>query len=191
MKWILNFILLMPALVFAGNGADNTYTVAKDHSITIHGTSNLHDWTETAGIVTGNFNITWNNDGTFDIDAASLKIDVRSIKSDHSAMDNNTYDALKANENPEILFILSTPVKNIQTKSGETTIFIKGNLSIAGVMKNVGLAVKVLIPAYRRLKFEGSQLIKLSDYNIDPPTALFGALKTGNEIKVDFKIGLQ
>jgi hypothetical protein len=37
------------------------------------------------------------------------------------------------------------------------------------------------------MEFEGTQAIKMTDYSVNPPTALFGALKTGNDITITFK----
>jgi hypothetical protein len=49
------------------------------------------------------------------------------------------------------------------------------------------MQIKVLMQGKEKLTFEGSQTIKMSDYNIVPPVALFGALKTGNEITINYK----
>jgi polyisoprenoid-binding protein YceI len=185
------FLLIAPMLVFASASASTIYTIAKDFSITIKGTSNLHDWTETVEKATGTVSINWNSDGTFDLEGVSIRIDVHSIKSDHNAMDKNTYEALKADSYPTITFVLTTPVKNIPAKPTKTTIHVKGNLTIAGVTKSVDVALVVLSPGNRRLQFEGSQNVKMPDYNIDPPTSMLGALRTGNEVTIEFKTGIQ
>ena len=70
------------------------------------------------------------------------------------------------------------------------TIAAKGSLNIAGVTRPVDMMVKVLIRGNRKLIFEGSQTIKMSDFDIAPPTALFGTLKTGNEVAINFKTGI-
>jgi hypothetical protein len=49
------------------------------------------------------------------------------------------------------------------------------------------MQVKVFMPSTGQLAFEGSQTIKMTDYGITPPTALFGTLKTGDEITITFK----
>ncbi len=169
----------------------NTYPISKDYTVTIQGTSNLHSWNETVEKVSGNVVVNWNKDGSFDVNAITIKMDVHSIKSDvGSVMNNNTYKALKADSHPEIIFALNAPVKNNQIKSDEMTIAAKGSLNIAGVTRPVDMMVKVLIRGNRKLIFEGSQTIKMSDFDIAPPTALFGTLKTGNEVAINFKTGI-
>ncbi len=166
-----------------------TYTLSKDYTVSINGTSNLHNWNEKVGIVSGDALINQNSDGSFDLEAINIKMDVHSIKSSEgSIMNNNTYKALKADVNPQIIFTLTLPVKSIQPILNDKMITAKGNLSIAGASKPVDMQVKIFMQKNGKLGFEGSQTIKMTDYSIDPPVALFGTLKTGNEITINFKI---
>jgi polyisoprenoid-binding protein YceI len=166
----------------------NGYTLTNDYTVTIRGTSNLHAWDENVKIVSGDGNVNWNKDGSFDLNAVSIKMSVHSIKSDMGAvMNNNTYKALKADTYPEIIFKLTVPIKSIQSKPDQNSISAKGTLTIAGVTKTVDMKVKVFMQEQNKLTFEGSQSIKMTDFGIDPPTALFGTLKTGDEITIYFK----
>jgi len=132
--------------------------------------------------------VSWNADESFDLEVIHIKMDVHSIKSDMgSIMNNNTYKALKADANPEITFTLTDPVKSIQCKPNEKTISAKGNLTIAGVTKPVDMQIKASMQEQSKLAFEGSLAIQMTDYGIKPPVALFGTLKTGNEITITFK----
>jgi polyisoprenoid-binding protein YceI len=181
------FLLAVCILFISANTAKNTYTLSKDYTVTINGTSNLHSWDEKVTTVSGNGTVNWDN-GSFELVAVNIKMDVHSIQSDMgSAMNNKTYKALKADANPEIIFALNVPVKAIQTNVNEKTVTAKGNLTIAGITKAVDMKVKISMEEKGKFVVEGSQSIKMSDYNIDPPTALFGTLKTGNEIVINFK----
>ena len=167
-------------------------TLSKDYTVTINGTSNLHDWNEKVTSVYGDDIVYWNPDGTFDLEAITIKMQVRSIQSDMgSVMNNNTYKALKADANPEIIFTLTNEVKAIPTKGDEATIIAKGNLTIAGVTRPVDMKVKINMLGNGKLQFIGSQNIKMTDFGVTPPVALFGTLKTGDEITINFKINLQ
>jgi len=165
-----------------------SFTVMKDFNVTIHGTSNLHEWDEKVGIVSGNSSVKWNVDGSFDIETVSIKMDVRSIRSDKgSVMDNNTYKALKGEAHPQITFALNKTLKAMQFHSAKI-IPAKGKLTIAGVTKPIDMQVKVFMHNKGKMSFEGSQVIKMTDYGISPPTAIFGTLKTGNIIVLKYKI---
>jgi hypothetical protein len=40
------------------------------------------------------------------------------------------------------------------------------------------------------IQFEGSKTINMTEFGMVPPTAMFGSLKTGEEITVNFKVTL-
>jgi polyisoprenoid-binding protein YceI len=190
MKLFKTLLLLSLVVVLIINIAliQNGYTLTNDHTVTIHGTSNLHAWDENVQVVSGDGNVNWNKDGSFDLNAVNIKMNVHSIKSDMGAvMNNNTYKALKADTYPEIIFKLTVPIKSVQAKPNQNSISAKGTLTIAGVTKAVDMQVKVFMQEQNKLTFEGSQSINMTDFGINPPTALFGTLKTGNEITIYFK----
>ncbi|HTB32943.1 MAG TPA: YceI family protein [Bacteroidia bacterium] len=183
-------LVIAVAILFisAANPARNRYLLTKDSTVTILGTSNLHNWNETVSTVLGDGSVTWNTDGSFDLDEINLKMEVNSIKSDMgSIMNNNTYKALKSDKYPEIIFTLTIPVASIKAGAASTTISAKGTLFIAGVNKSIDMQVKVAAPNQGYLTFEGSKTVKMSDYGISPPTALLGTLRTGDEITINFK----
>jgi polyisoprenoid-binding protein YceI len=187
---MLSKILLAGAvlLMIAATPAQETYLLAKNYAVTINGTSNLHSWNEKVETVTGTGSIISNSDGSFDIDAMNLKMVVHSIKSDMGpAMNSNTYKALKADANPDITFALGAPLKAIKAGATAASISAKCNLTIAGVTKAVDMKVKISMPAKGTMQFEGSQTIKMTDYGVTPPVALFGTLTTGDEITISFK----
>lgn len=182
------FLLVILPLTIAWIVPQDTYTLSTGYTVTIQGTSNLHSWNESVETVSGIGMISWNGDGSFNLDAMSIMMDVHSIKSSEGAiMNNNTYKALKADADPEITLKLNVPVKSIQSESGEIAIPTKASLTIAGVTRTVDIQVKVSLHGQQILTFEGSQTINMTDYGIDPPTALFGTLKTGNQITINFK----
>jgi len=188
MSGFKNFLLVAVTVVLTSANTDvkNTYTLSKGYTVSIHGTSNLHDWDENVVTVTGDGNVDWNGDANFDLNAMNIKMVVNSIKStEGSMMDKNTYKALKADDHPDITFVLTAPVKSIQV--GTHVIAAKINLTIAGVTKAIDMPVTATSVAHGNISFEGSKAIKMTDYGITPPVALFGTMKTGNEITIKFK----
>jgi polyisoprenoid-binding protein YceI len=187
------FKILLPVaisvlFISASNPASNRYLLAKGYTITILGTSNIHDWNETVGTVFGEGSVTWNTDGSFNLNAVNLTMEVPSIKSDMgSTMNNNTYKALKSDKYPEIIFTLTAPVTSIKGGPTATSISAKGTLFIAGIKRSITMLIKVSAPNHGELTFEGSQTVKMTDYGISPPTALLGTMKTGDEITINFK----
>jgi polyisoprenoid-binding protein YceI len=181
-------LLLSLALVSAVIPAQNTYILSKSYSVTILGSSNLRDWKDSVGNVTGNMVANLHDDGSVDLLAIFIKMDVRSIKSDMgTAMDNKTYTALKADANPEIIFVLDAPMRLLQVNRGGPVLSLKGNLTLAGVSRPVVMHVNLFLMGHGKLQFDGSQAISMTDYGVKPPTALFGTIKARPGITIQFK----
>lgn len=188
MKQLKYFIPAIIALMLiSGTTIQNIYTLDKGYAVTINGTSNFHDWDEKVQSVAGNAIINWYGDKSFSLASFTIKMEVHSIKSSEGgAMNNNTYKALKADNNPEITFILSNPIM-VKASAPENNFSAKGDLTVAGVTKPVEMQVKLSMQNKDTLVFEGDQKIKMTDYGVSPPTALFGTLKTGDDITIHFK----
>ena len=186
---LAKFIMIIGILV-AGIRlqAQNQYTLGSDHKITINGSSNVHDWEETAQTATGDASVVWNTDGSFVIKSFNLKVSVKSIKSDKgSVMDNKTYDALKADEHPYITFKMLS-VKSM-TKSGNGwAVKVNGDLTIAGFTKNIDISGMVYVKENGKLYIDVSRALKMTDFKIDPPTALMGTMQVADDITIRFKL---
>jgi polyisoprenoid-binding protein YceI len=184
---LINKALFVFSLAVTGNTYGQS-EVPSSYKVTIHGTSNLHDWDEKVENVTTKAIITRNANKSISISALNVTIQVKSIKStEGSIMDKNTYKALKEPDFPQIKYVLLEPVNSISTTSGVYTFKAKGNITIAGVTKPVIIAVKIHADG-QKLIFEGTEDIKMTDYNVKPPVALLGTLKTGNNITINYNI---
>ena len=190
MRSYKKILLAASALVLmsADTPVKNTYMLAKGYTVSIHGTSNLHDWDENVMTVSGESIVTWNSNTSFDLVGMNIKMAVRSIKStEGSMMNNNTYKALKADDHPEIVFELAAQLPNIPVDTKGKVVEAKVNLSIAGVTKAIDMSVTVTAVAHGNISFEGSKTIKMTDYGVKPPVAMLGTMKTGDAITIHFK----
>jgi polyisoprenoid-binding protein YceI len=186
-KWML-FLVPVGLLIGAGQPAKDAYILTRDYTVTIDGTLNQRDWQEKVGDVTGEMMAVVNEDGRVELGAIRISMKVLSIKSDMGrVMDKKTYEALKANAYPEILFTLNAPLKLTQFRDCQAGIPVKGELALAGISKPMVMLVKTFEINQGVLRFEGSQTIKMSDYGVRPPTALFGTMRSGPDITIHFK----
>lgn len=156
--------------------------------VKIEGTSNVHDWTSssTQARMTGDINV---EDGTIgSINNVVVTIPVKTIKSTKgSIMDDKTWDALKYKKHPNITFKAKKIVSN--TKSASYAIVkINGDLQIAGVTRNITTTLKAKKVQGDKVEFTGAYKLKMTDYGIDPPTAMFGAMTTGNDVTIRWDI---
>ena len=195
MKNTIRFATAALALIAAAAGAQNTarVVVAPDSKLWIDGTSNLHDWNCKADKI----------DAIIDMDAAAaakmdvaapkavkkveVRIPVRSLHCNHGGMDGNVYKALKADDAPEISYILAT-LEAVPGANDTMTLKTVGTLTIAGKENKVSMDVETTRLPDGALKAKGTLPVKMTDYGIQPPTAIFGRLKTGDEVKVGFEL---
>lgn len=162
----------------------------KSFKMSIAGTSSLHKWESSVGIATVKSDIVINEAGLEAINNLYLEVDGKSIKSTKgSVMDKKTWEALKTDQYPKITYQLSK-IESITPAGGDYDIKALGNLTIAGVKQAISMTVKGKILSNGSLSIKGSKALKMTDFKIDPPTALMGTLKTGNDITINFDIVL-
>jgi hypothetical protein len=167
----------------------NNATKPGDADIKVLGTSNLHNWTmEAKGIsCSAKFNFLPGHGQPESLTALTLSIPVQDLKSGESGMDSRAYTALKAKQFNNIVFELISAAITAGQKD-QFQVKSMGNLSIAGVSKPVAMDAACLIDADGAITCSGSAKLKMTDYQIKPPTFMLGALKTGNDLTIDFKL---
>ena len=82
-------------------------------------------------------------------------------------------DMLAAEKNPEIHFV------STMASAGQ----VEGMLTIRGISKPVTLTYTA-----KGLRFEGTAVFKLTDYNLKPPSAALGAIGTKDEMTFRFVV---
>lgn len=181
--FVISAILLCTqAVVFAQSPFHLDKTASK---ITILGTSSVHDWEVEvsefkcdATISTAGTSVT--------ITKVNVVCEVKDVESDNRIMTGKIYKALDGDKHPQISFTASETV----TVSTGSEANIKGKLTIAGQTKEVTLPFKLTTENGSVVKAEGKLPLKMSDFKIDPPTAMMGALKTGDAIELNYNVVL-
>ena len=176
---LLSLILLTSAVQ-----AQTTYTATPGKSqVQVKGTSTVHEWESEVEDFTASLQATTEN-GSLTIQAIGFEAEVKSIKSGKRIMDNKTKGALKEKDHPQITFNLTN-----QKEVSESEVTVAGDLTIAGVTKPVELTATYVI-TNGTITVTGEYTLLMSDYGIDPPTAMMGTLKTGDEVTISFQLNL-
>jgi polyisoprenoid-binding protein YceI len=68
------------------------------------------------------------------------------------------------------------------------TLDVTGNLNIAGHVEEVSFPVKGTKVGENSYRFEGSYGLNMKDYDVDPPSAVFGTIKAGEEVDINFNV---
>lgn len=182
-------LLLVVVLLLAQTPAlaQKQYPLTDQSKVWIDGTSNKSpEWTthatELEGYVTMNPAATAADPG---VEATHLKVTAKMLKSKKSSiMDRLMYDALKVTEHEHVIYTL-TRVESVTAMGDDSfTMETLGNLTLAGETREIAMTVVGTMQADGTVVFTGSHTMLMSDYNIKPPTAMFGALHTGDEVVV-------
>jgi hypothetical protein len=173
---LTTILLFVTTFAFAQLRVNNT-----NSKIEIDGTSNVHDWTEKVETINGTCNAQLNGTTLVAISSLDLTMPVRSIKSGKGTMDKNTYNALNADKYPNIVFKLKSA-----SVSGNKVV-LTGTLTIAGKAQNITVNCSYATNG-SALTIKGEHKMKMTQFGIDPPTAMLGAMTTGDDITIRFNI---
>ena len=180
----LRLITTMLLLAWFQGFAQQSYTLSDDQQFTVAGTSSIHDWEMIAKEgTTGSAELILENGKLSKITSLKVEMPVKSLKSGKGSMDKNAYEALNAAKHPSIKFEMTEFLGITGTK-----IKAKGNLTIAGKSQIILMEVTYSISG-NIVRFKGSHPVLFSDFNVDAPTAVFGTIKTGDELTLSFEAG--
>ncbi len=185
MKAIRVLLIIVWAIALQFNTVEAQVFSVRNYKLTVSGTSSLHDWESSVEKLEAKGSYTIEKGSLTDIRDVVVTIPVKAIKSEKGkVMDNKTWEAFNYEKYPSITFAMTG--KSI--KNSGNTMSATGKLTMAGVTKNITMDVNYKLLPGGNLQVTGSYKLIMSDYNMDPPTAMMGAIKVGDDIVVNFDL---
>lgn len=197
MKHLLTFTLLLSFLISFTqlSGAQETgmqLTLEEGHEMMIDGTSNVRDWDAQVNVINATFVLS-----EFDMSDLStltsdhfetleLAIPVKDIESDSGRLTRNLQGYLKDDDYPIITFNLSN-IESVTVNGNQATITANGVINAAGVDHETTMNVDATFEN-GSVTFSGTQPLKMTDFNIDPPTAMLGSIRARDEIDIIYSL---
>lgn len=158
---------------------------ASNTSIKMEGTSTLHDWHMTSQEGLSNVIFNFNGSSLTSIPSLTFTVQVETLKSGTKGLNKNAYKALNVEKFPTITF--SSHQASIRANGANTyVVSAKGKLTISGVSKDVSLAVTCKVNSDLSVQANGSCNLKMSEYKVEAPSFMFGAMKTGDDVSIHF-----
>ncbi len=176
---LLVAIFVLSAVVLT---AQNGYQIGSNQEFMVSGTSTLHDWDMVSDGANGQAIFLVENGEILEIQYLFVELPVKSLKSGNSRMDRTAYNAIDADKHNYVHFQL-TGVRNITPRQ----ILADGNLTIAGATHPVTLRTNYTVNG-SSVQFSGAQKITFSQFDVRPPTAMFGTVRTGDELNIAFDV---
>ena len=196
---------LLAAILVAGASPDSTGAERYEADlaagrVTIEGTSTLHDWHAEGRHVEGYVLVqeheiaslwTNNNPSLHELaPTVRVEIPVASLTSGKRGLDEKMHEALKADTHSLITYrlgsakIITRQTTQVDDADGSLTIDTKGVLTVAGVEREVDIPMQVKRVPKDRLEVSGEASLRMTEFGIDPPRAMLGAIRAGDEVHV-------
>ncbi len=191
-KSLPGLAIILLAAISGPLRAQQAYRTA-DPDIKVLGTSNLHNWSMEANDLSCSAKFTFGSAAGSPptaLNSFDLTIPVHNLRSGESLMDSRAYTAMKADKFATITYAQASSVI-LPGKNGQFQIRSTGNLTIAGTTQLVVVTASCQSNPDGNISCSGSQPIKMTDYQIKPPSFMFGALKTGDALTINFSLILK
>lgn len=193
LKKIITTLLIFSFLTIPGIARQTSFQLQDDSTVRVDGDSNVRSWGADAETVSGS--LTLNNITELSLENLtpenfeSLEIAVlaESLDSGTRGLNRNMYDYLKSEEYPEITFTLNN-ISEINVSGGQASITANGVVNAAGADHQITMSVLAEIPSDGTIRFTGEHEMLMTDFNIDPPTAVFGTVRSADEIVIIYDV---
>ena len=177
MNKILLSILFVSGSVILGFGQTSYSVNAEGSTVTIQGTSTVKKWDADVPDFTGTFTVDQAANEIRDIEITFTTSTIDGGRGPE--MNNKIYKALQSETHPEITFVADT------AKPGDEGYIAEGKLTIGGIEQEVS--------ATGTLDGEtltGKANVTLSQFEIEPPSAMFGAIVCRDDITIEWTLNL-
>ena len=187
---LINYVLITticvagPALQLCGQSQYKIAT-APEVSVKLSGTSAFHRWEMNTNDFKGKALFVF-DPKLVSLDSLSFRLPVQSLKSGKKKLDKSAYKALKTDMYEHIVYKL-TSSQVMDEKDKKYYIRTWGNLTVAGVTKEIAMNVLCTVNTDASITCTGTEDLKMTDYQVVPPKFM-GTLNSGDDVTLDFTI---
>ena len=164
--------------------------------MTIFGSANVTDWEAKVKTIRGEVVISnggesdWSNVQASWFEKVEIVIPVADIDSDSRRMNNNMHGYLKKDDYPEITYRLIEAQNLAVVDNPGIVLTVRGVISAAGAEKEIVHDVTITRNDSGTFVVSGSQDLAMTDFGIDPPTAMLGSVRSRDEMTIEFELHL-
>lgn len=163
-------------------------------AMSVEGGSTLHDWSCPIESLSGSLDIdtaqTTDGAPVSGVSGTQVAVPVDAIQCDKDTMNEKLRAALQMNSYPEVYFSLADAQVSPLPDSGATwfNVDATGELILAGERRQIEIPVQGETLDNGNLRLTGSHTIRLSDYDIERPSAMLGTITVSEEVTVHFDV---
>ena len=117
-----------------------------------------------------------------------FQVNVKTFDSGNSRMNRDMFKALKAEQYPNIEFKLDSLQLEESLTSSEAKVLVQSTVRVAGVENTISFPVTMTHVSNELFHLQGSEEVRMTDHDVEPPTALFGLVQARDNLTVEFDI---
>ncbi len=125
----------------------------------------------------------------------SFRVPARSLQGRYPRMQKNLLEAIRASKHPFIFYefigLDGPPVLTGSADSFVLDVPARGHLILAGKTNVIHHATRMHIHHLGHINLTGRLALNMSDYDVEPPVALFGLVKAYPEFEVDYRFPIK
>jgi polyisoprenoid-binding protein YceI len=123
------------------------------------------------------------------VTAVELRVPASRLDCKNGTMNEHMLKALKAKENPTIVFKLES--YELAKATDAVRVTLNGTLSLGGVDKPITLTANATQGPSGALRIAGTHELRMKDWGLKPPTLMLGTMKVDERIKIAFDLVLK
>ncbi|MCB0661695.1 MAG: YceI family protein [Saprospiraceae bacterium] len=174
------------------------YSIDPSSKLSLEGTSNVTDFSCDCKQSFPGDEVYFEEDlenGTLTFQGAQLNVKTKNLDCGNHGMNKDMYNTLMADKYPYIsIQLLSATLPkttSLQDSRYWTSLNTRVALTIAGHKKVMPLVVEAKKLSDGKYHFKACQMIRMTDFGIDPPKPFFGMIKVSDEITINMNLIIQ
>lgn len=199
LKLLLLFLTLAAANLWAVQvySQQLSYFPSEESKLWIEGRSNVNEFECEANKYSGEATVYDEEEEDSEFaqsvqERLSLQVDIRvdGFECGKNKMNRDLQDALKSDNFPEIKFLFDSAELLEMPKHPDDPFLVdvKGSLTVAGETRDIHFETRAYYLDVDKVRAIGNTTIRMSDFNVEPPTALLGLIKADDELTVKFDL---
>jgi polyisoprenoid-binding protein YceI len=181
---VLSLALLVAAAGLAGWTAMERFTFAGGSRVWVEGTSTVHDWTCSATQISGTLDATAVEAGLSALSGLTVTVPTGSLDCNNGTMNGKMRDALGTSA----IRFTAANARVGAPSGGRFAVEADGQLTVMGTTRAQRVQAQGQALGDGRYRFTGSVPVTMSQFGVEPPTAMLGTLRTGDRVTVRFDV---
>jgi polyisoprenoid-binding protein YceI len=184
----IKFLVFAFLVSSASSAIAQSYSLdMKSSSLSVIGTSTLHDWKLKADSISGKAKLTFSENKLDNITSLSIHVLVASLQSGLDPLDIHMRKALSSNDAIYVDYQLTKTTKITPNTIGYT-IQAEGDITIIKNVKQSRMQATMELRKNGDIRFFGETMIDMTDYSVELPQAEMGSIKSEKDVKVIFDV---